>query len=517
MMKETEAIIVQHLDFLPLTTNANIIEGNALRIDWNEVVDKSKLNYIMGNPPFVGSSYCSAHQKQEVVDLFGKIKLSNSIDYVGGWYFKACELIQGTDIHCAFVSTNSITQGEQVEPLWGTLYKRFDVDINFGWRTFVWDSEAKEKAHVHVVIIGFSEKADRNKIIFDGENKISCENINPYLLDAPNIIIKSRSNPICDVPKILHGSKPSDGGNLILSPEEKEELIEKEPLSEQFIRPFASGGDYLNGKKRYCIWLVGANPTVLKKCPQILARVDRVRKMRLQSSAAATRKKAETPTLFFTITQPSSDMMLVGPQVSSGRRRYIPFGFTSTNLIANDMLLIMPNAHLYEFGIMMSNVHNSWTRAFAGRLKSDYRYSVNVVYNNFPWPTPTEEQKSKIEQTAQGILDARALYPDSSLADLYDPLTMPPELRKAHTANDIAVMRAYGFSTKMSEADCIRYLLRNNEVFRIALRNEDHNKGGLIDKMNDYKNITDTLNNAYKNIMISNHNPRFKRGFACAL
>ena len=460
MMKETEAIIVQHLDFLPLTTNANIIEGNALRIDWNEVVDKSKLNYIMGNPPFVGSSYCSAHQKQEVVDLFGKIKLSNSIDYVGGWYFKACELIQGTDIHCAFVSTNSITQGEQVEPLWGTLYKRFDVDINFGWRTFVWDSEAKEKAHVHVVIIGFSEKADRNKIIFDGENKISCENINPYLLDAPNIIIKSRSNPICDVPKILHGSKPSDGGNLILSPEEKEELIEKEPLSEQFIRPFASGGDYLNGKKRYCIWLVGANPTVLKKCPQILARVDRVRKMRLQSSAAATRKKAETPTLFFTITQPSSDMMLVGPQVSSGRRRYIPFGFTSTNLIANDMLLIMPNAHLYEFGIMMSNVHNSWTRAFAGRLKSDYRYSVNVVYNNFPWPTPTEEQKSKIEQTAQGILDARALYPDSSLADLYDPLTMPPELRKAHTANDIAVMKAYGFSTKMSEADCVAELMK---------------------------------------------------------
>ncbi len=460
MMKETEEIIVQQLDFLPLTTNANIVEGNALRIDWNDVVDKSKLNYIMGNPPFVGSSYCSSRQKQEIVDLFGKIKLSNSIDYVGGWYYKACELIQGTDIHCAFVSTNSITQGEQVEPLWGTLYKRFNVAINFAWRTFIWDSEANDKAHVHVVIIGFSAKADRKKSLYDSENMALCENINPYLLNAPNIFITSRSSPICDVPRILHGSKPSDGGNLILSPDEKDELIAKEPLSEQFIRPFASGGDYLNGKQRFCIWLVGANPSDLKRCPRILARVEKVRKMRLASSALATRKKAETPTLFFTITQPSSEMMLVGPQVSSGRRRYIPFGFTSTNLIANDMLLIMPDAHLFEFGIMMSNVHNSWTRAFAGRLKSDYRYSVNVVYNNFPWPSPTDEQKARIEQTAQGILDTRALYPDSSLADLYDPLTMPPELQKAHTLNDIAVMRAYGFSTKMSEADCVAELMK---------------------------------------------------------
>lgn len=461
MMKETEEIIVQQLDFLPLTTNANIVEGNALRIDWNDVVDKSKLNYIMGNPPFVGSSYCSSRQKQEIVDLFGKIKLSNSIDYVGGWwYYKACELIQGTDIHCAFVSTNSITQGEQVEPLWGTLYKRFNVAINFAWRTFIWDSEANDKAHVHVVIIGFSAKADRKKSLYDSENMALCENINPYLLNAPNIFITSRSSPICDVPRILHGSKPSDGGNLILSPDEKDELIAKEPLSEQFIRPFASGGDYLNGKQRFCIWLVGSNPSDLKRCPRILARVEKVRKMRLASSALATRKKAETPTLFFTITQPSSEMMLVGPQVSSGRRRYIPFGFTSTNLIANDMLLIMPDAHLFEFGIMMSNVHNSWTRAFAGRLKSDYRYSVNVVYNNFPWPSPTDEQKARIEQTAQGILDTRALYPDSSLADLYDPLTMPPELQKAHTLNDIAVMRAYGFSTKMSEADCVAELMK---------------------------------------------------------
>lgn len=464
MMKETESILYgQHLEFLPLKTNANIVEGNALRMDWKDVVPTDKLNYIIGNPPFVGSSYCSSAQKQEIVDLFGKIKLSNSIDYVGGWYYKACEYIQGTNIHCAFVSTNSVTQGEQVEPLWGTLFKRFSVKLNFAYRTFVWNSEANEKAHVHVVIIGFSESKNGHEKIFDGDNVIKCQNINPYLLNAPDIFITSRSQPLCKVPKILHGSKPSDGGNLILMPDERNELIKKEPDAAEFIRPFASGGDYLNGKKRYCLWLVNASPDKIRKLPLILKRVDNVRKMRLQSTAAATRKKANNPTLFFTITQPDEGMMLVGPQVSSGRRRYIPFGFVSTEIIVNDMLLIMPKATLYEFGIMMSNIHNSWVRAFAGRLKSDYRYSVNVVYNNFPWPTPSEAQKQKIEHTAQGILDARALYPDSSLADLYDPLTMPPELRKAHTANDIAVMQAYGFSTKMSESDCVAELMKMYE------------------------------------------------------
>lgn len=463
MMKETESILYgKHLEFLPLKTNANIVEGNALRINWNDVISADKLNYIMGNPPFVGSSYCTADQKADITKLYGKIKLSNSIDYVGGWYYKASEFIQGHTTQCAFVSTNSITQGEQVEPIWATLTKRFHIKINFAYRTFVWDSEANLKAHVHCVIIGFSNEnyQRQRKTIIDGNERIECSNINPYLMDAPDVFITSSAKNLCGMPSIIHGSKPSDGGFLILSPEEKDELIQAEPLAQKYIRQYSGGVDFLRNQKRYCLWLKNAKPSDLTKMPLVRKRIEGVRASRLKSSAKATQKKAETPTLFFTITQPDEGMMLVGPQVSSGRRRYIPFGFYSHEIIASDKLLIMPGATLYIFGIMMSNVHNSWVRAFAGRLKSDFTYSVNIVYNNFPWPICSADQKQKIESTAQGILDARALYPDSSLADLYDPLTMPPELRKAHTKNDIAVMRAYGFSTKMSEADCVAALMK---------------------------------------------------------
>ena len=465
MMRETEQIVSQKLDFLPLKTDATIIEGNALRLDWADVVPPEKLNYIMGNPPFVGSSFCSESQKREIVDLFGKIKLSNSIDYVAGWYYKASKLIQSTNIRCAFVSTNSITQGEQVAPIWETLYSKFNVAIDFAWQTFVWDSETNQKAHVHVVIIGFSVcNTTISRTIYSSDSSpIECDNINGYLMPAPNVFIKSRSNSLCNMPKIMHGSKPSDGGYLILSSEEKEELLSKEPAAEKFIRRYSGGVDFLRNQTRYCLWLVGASPRELNALPLVLKRVKRVKEVREKSSAKATQAKANTPALFFTITQPTSGMMLVGPQVSSGQRKYIPFGFFSCDIIASDKLLIMPGAELYHFGVMMSIVHNLWMRAFAGRLKSDFTYSVNIVYNNFPWCEPTHEQKSAIEQTAQAILDARALYPDSSLADLYDETVMPKELRKAHENNDKAVLKAYGFSPKMSEQEIVAELMKMYE------------------------------------------------------
>ena len=479
MMKETEKILLVPLEFLPLKTNAYIVEGNALRVDWESVVSKSKLNYIMGNPPFVGASYCSASQKQDVSSLYGKIKLSNSLDYVAGWYYKACDMIKGTPICCAFVSTNSITQGEQVAPIWGTLIERFNIEIDFAYKTFIWESEASSKAHVHVVIIGFSIKnsKSKSKIVYDNGLTGEYENINPYLIDAPNVFIESRAANLCKMPRIIHGSKPSDGGNLILSREEKDFLIKSEPLAEKYIRKYSGGVDFLRNQERYCLWLVGASPSDLAKMPLVRKRVEAVRQSRLSSSAKATVQKADTPTLFFTITQPQTGMMLVGPQVSSGKRKYIPFGFYSHEIIASDKLLIMPDSNLFIFGIMMSNCHNAWVRAFAGRLKSDFTYSVNIVYNNFPWPTPTEAQKAKIEQTAQSILDARALYPDSSLADLYDDLTMPPELRKAHQANDRAVMDAYGFTkgtaARTSESACVAELMKRYQQLLSAQQREN--------------------------------------------
>ena len=464
MLQETESILFLHLDFLPLKSYPNIHEGNALRMDWREVVPSEKVKYIMGNPPFVGSSYCTPSQKSEIVDLYGKIKLSNSIDYVAGWYYKASEYIQGTAVRVAFVSTNSITQGEQVSPIWKTLIDKYNIHIDFAWTTFIWDSEANEKAHVHCVIIGFSgSRIKITKVLYDGNRVKECDNINPYLMDAPSVFIESRADNICNMPKISHGSKPSDGGYLILSQEEKEELLIKEHEAEKFIRQYSGGTDFLHGTKRYCLWLVGASPKELSALPLVMERVKKVREVRLNSTSKSTQQKAETPTLFFTNLQPKSGMMLVGPQVSSGRRKYIPFGFFSSDIIASDKLLIMPNSNLYEFGILCSNVHNSWVRAFAGRLKSDFTYSVNIVYNNFPWPTVKEDQRKTIEKTAQGILDARALYPDSSLAELYDPDMMPPELVKAHTANDKAVLEAYGFKgtpAYSSETACVAELMK---------------------------------------------------------
>lgn len=466
MMKETEDVVHMSLDFLPLKSYANITEGNALQVDWASVVPKHELNYIMGNPPFVGYSLQSKAQKDDILSVYvdekGKpYKTAGKIDYVSGWYFKAAQLMQGTAVRTAFVSTNSITQGEQVAGVWKPLYERFGIHIDFAHRTFRWDSEASIKAHVHCVIVGFSNEPNpAPKRIYTTERYQEVENINPYLLDAPNVFIDSRTNSICNVPQMVYGNKPTDGGFLFLSPEERDELLKREPGTEKFIRQIYGATEYINNKARYCLWLVGASPSELRKSPFIMERVEQVRQFRLNSTKAATQRSADTPTLFQEIRHPDGEYIII-PRHSSETRRYIPFGFVQPQIVVNDAVQIIPDAKIYHFGIMMSNVHMAWTRAVCGRIKSDYRYSKDVVYNNFPWPTPTDTQKTKIEQTAQAILDARARYPESSLADLYDELTMPPELRKAHQDNDRAVMQAYGFSVRdMTESVCVAELMR---------------------------------------------------------
>ena len=466
MMKETEDVVHMSLDFLPLKSYANITEGNALQVDWASVVPKHELNYIMGNPPFVGYSLQSKAQKDDILSVYvdekGKpYKTAGKIDYVSGWYFKAAQLMQGTAVRTAFVSTNSITQGEQVAGVWKPLYERFGIHIDFAHRTFRWDSEASIKAHVHCVIVGFSNEPNpAPKRIYTTERYQEVENINPYLLDAPNVFIDSRTNSICNVPQMVYGNKPTDGGFLFLSPEERDELLKREPGTEKFIRQIYGATEYINNKARYCLWLVGASPAELRKSPFIMERVEQVRQFRLNSTKAATQRSADTPTLFQEIRYPDSEYIII-PCHSSETRRYIPFGFVSSNILVNNAVQLIPGGSIYHFGILTSNVHMAWTRAVCGRIKSDYRYSKDVVYNNFPWPTPTDTQKAKIEQTAQAILDARARYPESSLADLYDELTMPPELRKAHQDNDRAVMQAYGFSVRdMTESKCVAELMK---------------------------------------------------------
>lgn len=466
MMKETEDVVHMPLDFLPLRSYANIIEGNALRLDWESVVPKYKLNYIMGNPPFVGYSLQSKEQKEDILSIYidekGKpYKTAGKIDYVAGWYFKAAQLIQGTNIRVAFVSTNSITQGEQVAGVWKPLYDRFGIHIDFAHRTFRWDSEASLKAHVHCVIVGFSSAPNpAPRVIYSSDRAQVTENINAYLTDAPIVFIESRNRPICDVPQMVYGNKPTDGGFLFLSPEEYQSAISAEPAIGKYIKRIYGATEYINNKVRYCLWLVGVSPVEIRSSPFIMGRVEAVRNFRLNSSKEATRKSAGTPTLFQEIRQPNKEYIII-PRHSSENRRYVPFGFVSPDIIVNDAVQIIPDADLYNFGVLMSNVHMAWVRAVCGRIKSDYRYSKDIVYNNFPWPTPTDEQKAKIGQTAQAILDARALYPDCSLADLYDETTMPPELRKAHQQNDRAVMRAYGFDIKTTtETSCVAELMR---------------------------------------------------------
>ena len=574
MMRETSDILRRNLEFLPLKSYANIIEGNALKMNWSTLSENApkeflyaeKLNvykvdkdfgslevrapipeshserifdelnviakeveekkfpevklepviydYIIGNPPFVGYGLQSNSQKKDTLSIYvdakGKpYKTAGKIDYVSNWFFKASELIQGTKTKCAFVATNSITQGEQVASVWRPIFERFGIHIDFAYQTFKWGNEGTKKnmAAVHCVIIGFSCHADcrflQNRILLTQnqeknsngksldfpnpcDNKkiylneaqfVEAKNISPYLIDSPTVWIESRSKPICNVPFMTTGNRPADGGHLIIEADEYDDFIKKEPGALKYIKNLTGAEEYINNKKRYCLWLVGANPSELRKMPLVMKRIEACRQDRL-NGAEDRQKLANTPTLFREINNPSQYLII--PRVSSENRRYIPIGFLDSGTIPTDSATIITNAGLYEFGILTSSVHMSWMRAVAGRLKSDYRYSKDIVYNNFPFVLPkkesslddsnpcdnlfcTPEQAAKIEQTAQAILDARAKFPDSSLADLYDEAVMPPELRKAHQENDKAVMATYGFSLKMTEGEVVAELFKMYE------------------------------------------------------
>jgi len=465
MLKETEDVVGTTLEFLPLKSYANITEGNALRLNWEDVVPKRKLNYIMGNPPFVGYSLQSKSQKEDILSIYvdekGKAyKTAGKIDYVSGWYFKAAQLMVGTNIRTAFVSTNSITQGEQVAGVWKPLYDRFGIHIDFAHQTFRWDSEATLKAHVHCVIVGFSIAANNvQKRLYVAERFQEVKNINAYLLDAPIVFVEKRNKPICNVPLMTTGNRPADGGHLIIEESDYDEFISTEPKALPYIKRLVGAAEYINNKKRWCLWLVGISPAELRKMPLVLQRVEACKTDRENAPDVGRRKLAERPTQFREINNP--DTFVIIPAVSSERRRYVPIGFLDKDTIATNLVITIPDAQIYHFGVLTSNVHMAWMRAVCGRLEMRYRYSKDVVYNNFPWPTPTDTQKAKIEQTAQAILDARALYPDSSLADLYDDVAMPPELRKAHQQNDRAVMQAYGFPVReMTESKCVAELMK---------------------------------------------------------
>ena len=464
MLKETEEIVHMHMDFLPLTSYANIVEGNALRIDWETVVPKDKLNYIMGNPPFVGARMMDqgSTQKKEVQDIFGNIKDVQDLDYVTCWYKLAAQYIQGTKIEVCFVSTNSICQGSQVPILWNVLFNDLGVRINFAFQTFKWGSESNDQAAVHCVIVGFAVFNRASKLLFSTAKKAKAvQNISPYLTEGSDTFVAASKDALCAVPKMIFGNQPRDGGHFILTEEERTAILTAEPLLEKWIHPYMGADEFIKGKKRYCLWLVHATPAEIKKSKILYEKVEAVRQFRLESKAKTTNGYAKVPNCFAQMTQPENVDYLIIPSVSSERRKYVPIGFLSANTISSNAVQIIPSATLYHFGVLTSNVHMAWMRTVCGRLEMRYRYSKEVVYNTFPWPTPTEEQKAKIEQTAQAILDARALYPDCSLADLYDEVTMPPELRKAHQQNDKAVMQAYGFWGKLNtETECVAELMK---------------------------------------------------------
>ena len=473
MLEETKDIVYANIDFLPLKSYTNIVEGNALEIDWETVVPKDRLNYIIGNPPFLGYSLQSPKQKADLLSVYvdetGKpYKTAGKIDFVSAWYFKASQIMQNTSIRTALVSTNSITQGEQVASVWKPLYERFGIQIDFAHQTFKWNSEAKDKAAVHCVIIGFSCIDNKGeKRLFDGNNIELVDEINPYLKSGNTVFIENITNPICSVTKMTTGNRPADGGHLIIEAEEYDDFIRREPKSQKYIKRLTGAAEFINNKDRYCLWLVDASPKELRSMPLVMERIELCRQDRL-AGAPDRQKLADTPSIFRETKNPKQYMVV--PRVSSENRRYIPIGFLDENTIPTDSATIIEEATLYDFGILTSNVHMAWMRTVAGRLKSDYRYSAKIVYNNFPWPEVTDEQKEMISKTAQAILEARALYPDCSLADLYDELTMPVELRQAHQANDMAVMRAYGFQkivdgkkTWLTESETVVRLLEMYE------------------------------------------------------
>ncbi|MBQ7502673.1 class I SAM-dependent DNA methyltransferase [bacterium] len=465
MFRETEETVRFHPDLTPPKTCANIAAGSALRLDWEKVVPKDKLSYIIGNPPFVGYYLQSREQKADMLSVYADengrpYSKAGKIDYAAAWYFKAAQLMSGSGVRAAFVSTNSITQGEQTAAVWKPLYERFKVRIDFACQTFKWSGESAQGAQVHCVIIGFScaENQKLKRLFADGRS-YAAENINFYLLDGDNIFIESRKAPICCVSAMSHGGKPVEGGFLILTEAEKDGLLKDEPQAAVFIRPFMMGKDFIDRKSRYCLWLHGVEAEALDNCPLVRERTERVREYRRRSPKAATRRKAETPMLFDEISECASGYIAM-PKVSSGLRRYIPVDCLPPEVIPGDSLFFIPGVGMYELGILSSSMHMAWTRAFCGRLKSDYNYSNSVVYNNFPWPDPTEAQKAAVEEAARAILAARALYPQSSFAELYDDQIMPNELRRAHQLNDKAVMAAYGLSAgEAEESVCLAHLM----------------------------------------------------------
>lgn len=506
MLNETANILHAPPKYLPLHDYDGIVEGNALRMEWgnllaakNAEIAKIGFDYIMGNPPFVGARNKSKEQTADMEAVFGEDwKSLGNLDYVTAWYKKAMDILATKNTKAtkvAFVSTNSICQGDGVAALWKPLFAQ-GLEIDFAHRTFRWDSEATEKAHVHCVIVGFHVKKEtptvgalatapqlcvsqpqnrrsvsvasdeselKTKTIYDGDRVISAAHINGYLMDAPDAWIESCSKPICDVPPLVFGSMPNDGGFLSdWSDEDKTALVKKYPAAEALFRPLLGSVEFINGKSRWCLWLKGASPAVIRSVPPVMEAVERVREMRLASKREATRKLAATPTLFGEIRQPEEGNYLLVPKVSSERREYVPMGFFTSETICSDLVFLVPSATLYHFGVLTSSVHMAWMRAVAGRLKSDYRYSAAIVYNNFPWPdnpvNTVNPVKDKIAATAQSILDARARYPGSSLADLYDPLTMPPDLRAAHEANDRAVLAAYGLKPDTPEPEIVAHL-----------------------------------------------------------
>lgn len=460
MMKETEMIAHINLDFLPLKSYANIVEGNALRIDWETVVSKDKLNYIMGNPPFVGMKEQTNEQKEDMEQVV-PLKKFKQLDYVACWYFKAEQFITNTNIEVAFVSSNSITQGEQALTIWKPLFNN-GIIINFAHRTFRWDSEASIKAHVHCVIVGFSKFSRKEKIIFDNNKANKCVNINQYLTPAENIFIEKIGNPICNVEKMTKGAQLIDGGHFVVGNyNDYIKVIKDEPEIAKFIRKYYNAKDLLNnGETKYVLYLEKCSPKEINSSKFIRDRVQKVYDFRANNESPSTNILKDTPSRYFQPQVPNGKSIVV-PVVSSENRRYVPICFMPEGMVYTNALFFIDNACIYTFGVLTSNVHNAWMRTVCGRLEMRYRYSNTMVYNTFPWPTPTDEQKSAIEQTAQGILDARALYPDCSLADLYDELTMPPELRKAHQANDRAVMQAYGFDVKTTtESTCVAELMK---------------------------------------------------------
>lgn len=454
----TAKVVKRVYDELPLREYGTIIHGNSLRIDWADAVPALGLDFIIGNPPFIGYSNLNDAQKADRAEIFGKP--GGVLDYVACWYRKAADFTRGSHTRCAFVSTNSICQGQQVEPLWKPLFDD-GVEIDFAHKTFVWNSEATDEAHVHVVIVGFSREKIAKKTIFDGDGAREADNISGYLSATPSLFIARRSSPICDAPKMIRGCQPTDNGQLILDQAERDELVSREPSAEEWIRPFSMGADFINGKPRYCLWLKDAAPKDLSSMPHVMERVRAVAAYRAQSTKAATRKKAETPWLFDEIRETGPSYIGV-PKVSSGRRRYIPMGFVDNGMIPGDKLYFIPNASVYDFGILMSQFHNAWMRMVAGRLKSDYSYANTIVYNNFVWPDPTDALRGEVERCAQAVLDARSSYEGSTLADMYDPDNdfLYPALTKAHKALDAAVEAAYGVDFNGDEEKIVAHLFK---------------------------------------------------------